>query len=592
MALEIAVGIFDLPTSGTTVDFTISGFGTPKLAEFYAVNNLTLGTIENHHVISYGATDGTNQWTLGGQSENNRGSSDCDRFSDSTRCLIAVHGGTAIFNGELSINSFITDGVRCDVDNSFNNAFKCIVVLTRGSDVDATVGNLTVAASVGGTVSVTGLPSTPDYVKFATIGVQTLEFADIRYMTGRGMCVNDGSETQRLHIMRERNALSVMECAGTFKDNRCIGAYVIGSNALDWTAELTSFDASGFTLTTRDSAAPSGTDAFYVAVACPSNSVYLGTYVCPTGTGNDAVTGVGFQPKYLEFQMTRHDQLNELNNSNEAGVIGTALIDENTQGAMCCSCDDAASTSITKSVLDNQAVYTLAHSGVVAQEATFVSFDSDGWTLNWSDISIATHFYAFAIEDESAGGNTGTLDETLAALTLAGEGDLDIEGTASETLAALTSDGIAELDIAGTLAKTLGALTLSGLGSGADTSGTADITLGDLTADGLGELDIDGTADATLEALVLTGVGDLLIEGLTAETLDALTADGIGELAIIGSTAATLEAVALAGSGFGSGIEGTLNQTLEPVTLFARETAGGDTLDSILHVQHLKTALR
>jgi hypothetical protein len=56
---------------------------------------------------------------------------------------------------------------------------------------------------------------------------------------------------------------------------------------------------------------------------------------------------------------------------------------------------------------------------------------------------------------------TGTLSQTLGALTATAQGQLAITGSATPTLGALASSAAAGLAIVGTLSATLGALTLT-----------------------------------------------------------------------------------------------------------------------------------
>lgn len=82
-----------------------------------------------------------------------------------------------------------------------------------------------------------------------------------------------------------------------------------------------------------------------------------------------------------------------------------------------------------------------------------------------------------------------------------------ISGTLAQTLGALTSSGAGTVDVAGTLARTLGALTSVGTGTVA-VSGQGAVTLGALTSTGAGTVTVDGTLAKTLGALVVAGVGN------------------------------------------------------------------------------------
>lgn len=90
---------------------------------------------------------------------------------------------------------------------------------------------------------------------------------------------------------------------------------------------------------------------------------------------------------------------------------------------------------------------------------------------------------------ETAASGTGSLSQTLGALTVSAAGTVDVAGASGQTLAALTSSATGAVAVSGTESTTLAALTLvaDGTVSGA-VEGTLSITLDSLrlTAEGIG----------------------------------------------------------------------------------------------------------
>lgn len=133
------------------------------------------------------------------------------------------------------------------------------------------------------------------------------------------------------------------------------------------------------------------------------------------------------------------------------------------------------------------------------------------------------------VTPSAASSITGSLAQTLAALTVLGNGSVDIAGTLARTLGSLTAAGVGTVDIAGTLAQTLDALTLASAGSaGGEIEGTLTRTLAALTAQGTGAVTIDGALARTLEDIVLEALGAVTIEGQLARTLAPLVLAGAG----------------------------------------------------------------
>lgn len=135
---DMAVMQQQVATSGATQDFTISGFGTPTAALFI------MGRPESDSgnwfldALSLGMTDGTQEYCMGHQVYNNLTTSDTARRFDNDRVL-QYFSTTGIQYGAASFNSWITDGVRLNLDDAFIYSFLVTVVLFKGSDLDVVV---------------------------------------------------------------------------------------------------------------------------------------------------------------------------------------------------------------------------------------------------------------------------------------------------------------------------------------------------------------------------------------------------------------------------------------------------------------------
>lgn len=407
MGFKTAIVAVDAPTSGTTIDFTSSGFGTTLLAEFFVCAGTTYDTITNDSVLSYGAADGSFEFAVGVQAEHNQTSSDTDRASSITRCCTLLDFGASTYNGELSFNSFITDGVRCDIDNAFSTGFKIIAVLTGGDDVSVDVGQITLPNAVDATQATTAPAFTPDFVKFASISHATDSIATTTWMLSRGVCVNDGSATQRAYSSYRKNAAgTTIHGADLITDG--VGTGYTVSGVVDWRAELTSFDLNGFTLTNRDNASGSP-EIWYVAVKCPSNSVWAGTYAAPTATGNDAVTAPAFKPQYLELGLSRIVTADTNATDNDSAQHGWSVNTASAQYSVCTTSEDNAGTSVEKSIVDSEAINAPSFDGTSEYLGTLSSFDTNGWTFNFSAVrGSASKWWAFAVEEDAGSGSTLT----------------------------------------------------------------------------------------------------------------------------------------------------------------------------------------
>lgn len=122
-------------------------------------------------------------------------------------------------------------------------------------------------------------------------------------------------------------------------------------------------------------------------------SFATGVFTTPTLTGNKALTGLGFQPSYMRFTLGQKTGTNQ---------TYAHLSEGSTDGT------NSQSVSIFQDTTGGQSLETstlvIDHmdrvSGTIGEiiKATFVSFDANGFTLNFS-VTVSgyhVHYEAFA----------------------------------------------------------------------------------------------------------------------------------------------------------------------------------------------------
>ncbi len=157
-------------------------------------------------------------------------------------------------------------------------------------------------------------------------------------------------------------------------------------NSIEGDGEVQSFDEDGFTIHWSD---PIGSGAFaqYIALGgADLTDVKVGTLPTPTNvTGNKAYTGIGFQPDFVMFIYTRQNETGVQSHAEFGLGFATSSSEE---GAVVGVSEDGRTTSDTfRAQRTDRVIYQLTPStGALNAEAEFVSFDSDGFTLNWIDL--------------------------------------------------------------------------------------------------------------------------------------------------------------------------------------------------------------
>ena len=425
MGIEIAVGNIAAPTGGATVDLTVPGFGTLLLAKFRITRGVTNGTVADHAVLGYGATDGTRQWACGIQSENATTISDNDRFSTVSACIELLNAGASSKDGSLSFNSIITDGIRLNVDNAFASGYRIGFVFFKGDDVSVRAGSVDMTSAVNVGQSIIAPDFEPHVVEMLTISHATETISTAEAQIAHGFAINDGSETQRSALFQERNGVGDSRATGIMHDDRILSGTTT-AGTITYEIEVTAFGASGWTITPRVAAANMW--AFYTAIRCPSNTVSLVTHAAPTTEGNQSNTTLTFKPQYLEFLYSRQTSVNSLTTNDNAVQFGGAAITVSSQTSYCTTVDDGAGVTDSQSMADNIAVNAVDHIGADEYKAISPTFNADGWTLNFSSVRGSASQWAGLTFEENAGGGTTrnlSMSATIASMTPSVDGVLD-----------------------------------------------------------------------------------------------------------------------------------------------------------------------
>ena len=243
------------------------------------------------------------------------------------------------------------------------------------------VGSFAKSGATGNQVVTHTLGQTPKAVIFWTSG-KTNETASAGFAFGIG--VSDGT-TDIASGMQAANGVATAESA------RRMATKAITLVNSDQTtlaeADLTSWSASSFTLNWT----PNTATAFvihYLLIGGPQVSAKVVSWSAPGSPGNRAVTGVGFQPEtVLHFNAGGAFTTAPPFVTGNA-VFGMGAMDRNggQWASMIGDTANANPSTTSRSQRTNSTMYTTTDSPAVAitKEATFVSMDSGGFTVNFT----------------------------------------------------------------------------------------------------------------------------------------------------------------------------------------------------------------
>jgi hypothetical protein len=242
------------------------------------------------------------------------------------------------------------------------------------------VGSFVKATATGAQTVTHTLGQTPKALILWTVG-KTNETLSAGFLQGFG--ASDGTETYSVGTSSKDNVST--SATSRRMANKAI-TLIQGGEVLVAEADLTSRTASNFGLnwTTNDN---QPIVIHYLAIGGPQVTAKLTMWTSPTATGNKAVTGIGFRPEtvlhfYAGAAFTTAPPSSTFN-----GIFGLGAMDKNggQWAVQAADWDGNNPTLASRGQQTDAAIYMYADgsSAAVTKEASFVSMDNDGFTVNF-----------------------------------------------------------------------------------------------------------------------------------------------------------------------------------------------------------------
>ena len=375
--LDIAVIRATVTTSGATQDFTSTSFGTPKGAWFIASTDQSdsqdtdAGT-GSHPGFAMGFCDGTSQriWSL--KAEDNTTATAIRMQYRNDACGGVLEYSTTSGIDFLDFNSWITDGVRLN-KATISRAFLMTVVLFKGDDFDMACG----LTNMDNTVS--GLSFKPNVIlglsNFTSQQNQDLAFAQCSI----GMAWDTGSGT----VEHSRGFAPINGANPSSTNSRYdTNSWVRNHGASSPEANITAWNSDGFTTDIPD---PYGFEDVYFCAMRFGGGVWMGTQTTPTAPGAHSKTGLAFQPGFL-FSICMNVAATDTTYYNGVCFPSHLTVTDGTNTyAHCWGLEDGVSPNTVWTAAAQSSALAYDDSGTVKQhEASLTSFNSDGWTENFT----------------------------------------------------------------------------------------------------------------------------------------------------------------------------------------------------------------
>lgn len=384
-AADVAVVQAAARTTSGNQSFTSTGFGQPVAAMFIISRASVTDTVTAAASMAIGFTDGTRNVSTGVRAEDNVATTDTSKryMTDKAIFLISPTDGTV--EGEANFNAWVTDGVELNWTTAPGTGWLVTAILFGGTGItNAYTAHGVSSASIGGTVDVTAPGFQPDVVIVVSpVGSFTV---DTETATAS---INVGAVVRGAGNPHTQRSAAVTMTSGVTTPASCLvvdtnSVHRASTNATGEEVEITDFDSSGFTLTTREVATASR--IIYLALKLSGITASLQTITFPTGTGNASITGTGATPQFVLLAQTSADSTDARDcASGDSETFGLGAFTSSAAGVHGFASQDAAGVenSATASIADTKPVNQIRDDATF-MEATFVSMDSDGWTLNYS----------------------------------------------------------------------------------------------------------------------------------------------------------------------------------------------------------------
>lgn len=365
-----------------TQDFTVSGFGTPKAALFFASFGTAAGTAVNHALLSVSMTDGVRSVFMAVRAEDASNPADASGFPDDTHAIAILSQTTNALDGVADFDSWITNGIRVNWTSVPPSGYLITCVLIGGNGVsNAYVGSVQPPGVLDTATDVTAPGFTPDVVLFISSVENFNGTADSNAKPSLGICVNDGSNTQRSMNWHHANT-TIPSVLVAMLDTNCV-ARRAGAGSSGPEIQCQDFDASGFSVYNRVSVSTPTLELGYLAIKLNGLSAKLLTSASPIVPGDHTITGATFKPQFALMLHGSALVADTVYTDGNAEVCGISAFTAQAAGCSAIWAADNATPVDAESITNNIPV-SLRKTAANFMTASFSAFTSDGVTLSYS----------------------------------------------------------------------------------------------------------------------------------------------------------------------------------------------------------------
>ena len=405
MAASVRTTDFTWPTGLVDVDITIPGAGAvgPCVGFIFMFGNGTVNGTEgpgSSFHVGFGKDVGANRFSVVSSAETGVGTTQA--VSQPTSGVIRGLGPDTLVNVAAFFDSFITDGVRLTLFVNDDSQPLCKAILFFGSDIN--VVELSLDTSTTDDVEFTAFPGQQTDLLLCCTNHSTVDAKTDDATVSFGVASKVGAAIKQASMTWfDEDSLPTSNVRSAASGSRI--ASLIDPAGTDVTTawEVTTLSATEIGITTRIASSTAPAIRMHMLSINFNGAVLfdVGTFTLPTSAGNASITGVGFKPAFMMHWMTHNTGFvveGGLHDAHHANYVGSA--DGTEEICVGANSEDNVGTSNCGSMQDNQMVATLDEVGAAEHTATFISFDADGDTLNYTAAPVAYVGFWLAVQEE------------------------------------------------------------------------------------------------------------------------------------------------------------------------------------------------
>jgi hypothetical protein len=389
MAVEVYCGGFNVPTSNGSHAETGIGFQPDALILIVTRASTVTGTTDS--VLGVGmATSASDEFVWSTYMDDGDTTTKYHVGYETDACVLRLKAPNTSATVRANLTSLDADGFTLNFSTT-SSGYR-LQYIAIGGLVDAKVVEIA-AKTTTGTQAYTGVGFQPDALVICQTNRTATGVARANVFFGFGM--SDGTNDFSAAFFGDDNVGTTIEHS---KVDTGSAVLLVNSSGVLLEANVDSLDSDGFTLdfTTASGAAP---NAF---VLCLKGGQYsVGNDTQPTSVGTKATTGTGFTPVGLvTISANTVNESNDNDGQFGIGAVGPAVTDD---WAYYIAQDGGASNSNNGSELvTDSCVINGFWTPAINSEGHLDSFDSNGFTIDWSDADSSQRIFGYlAIGDDA-----------------------------------------------------------------------------------------------------------------------------------------------------------------------------------------------